>query len=261
MARCFHAAKLCSVSDLQIRSQSQSKPPPAVLIPASSLAQVWLDFDGTISRADVLDALIRKFAVNDSWKIAEQSWQDGAIGSRACLETQFAAVRVPTDEMLPFLDSIDIDPGVFPLLSLLAEHAVPVAILSDGIELFIRRLLERNGIVDIAIRSNSISCSDDRLTLRCPHHVATCESAAAHCKCASTIALGQPGRKSIYVGDGRSDLCPARKSDVVFAKASLAAALDRERKAFLPFDSLEDVAAHLSRAWSREFAIGSARRR
>lgn len=219
-------------------------------IPLPENAQFWVDFDGTITRRDVLDELILQYAADDSWQEVEKLWQAGKIGSLECLTREFDVVRVERGELRKFLQHIPIDPGVTALFSLARENGVPLAILSDGIEQFIRPILARAGVGEVTIRSNAIEHRGTQLKLLCPHNKSTCESRAAHCKCASAALLGEPGRKSIYVGDGRSDLCPARKCDVVFAKGALAKALGTEGRAFIPFDTLNDVVAALSAAWS-----------
>jgi 2,3-diketo-5-methylthio-1-phosphopentane phosphatase len=225
--------------------------PLAARLPQPQDAQVWLDFDGTISQKDVLDELISRYAVNDSWKLIEERWQAGLIGSFECLSGEFALLRVGQPELERFLDDIPVDPGFLGLLQLLQERAVPVAILSDGIDWFIQRILGRLGVSGITIRSNTLKRRGTRLQLACPHVDAACESAAAHCKCASANQLLQPGRKTIYVGDGRSDLCPSRKAGTVFAKAALARSLEREGVGFIPFATLHDVAATLRAAWAQ----------
>ncbi|EQD32500.1 phosphoserine phosphatase [mine drainage metagenome] len=58
-------------------------------VPLPSKAQVWIDFDGTISREDVLDELVSRFASNDSWKLVEERWRTGLIGSAECLRSEF----------------------------------------------------------------------------------------------------------------------------------------------------------------------------
>jgi 2,3-diketo-5-methylthio-1-phosphopentane phosphatase len=225
-------------------------------IPRPASAQVWLDFDGTISKVDVLDKLIERFAANESWKLIEQRWQAGQIGSRECLQQEFALVRVTPAELNLFLSTIGVDPGLSELLQLLSEFNVPVSILSDGIDVFIHEILSRHGVEDLAVRSNTISHRGQRLKLRCPHSSSACESDAAHCKCASAATLGAAGRRNIYVGDGRSDLCPARKADLVFAKAALARSLAGEGIPFVPFVSLSDIAQALSDAWLGQTAVG-----
>lgn len=223
---------------------------PSAPVPPAGAAQVWIDFDGTITRRDVLDDLIQRYAVSDAWKLIEERWQAGIIGSRDCLSQEFDLIRIGKADLVAFLQEVAVDPGLNRLLDTLKTHHVPVAVLSDGIDHFINAVLSRNGITDIPIRSNTLVHRGNRLSLRCPHASDACSCAAAHCKCSSANELLQPGRSTIYIGDGRSDLCPARKANAVFAKGALAQALTREAVPFTPFVTLNDVAETLEAAWS-----------
>jgi 2-hydroxy-3-keto-5-methylthiopentenyl-1-phosphate phosphatase len=218
--------------------------------PAAGEAQVFLDFDGTITQADVLDELIVRYSRDDSWKRVEQEWQAGRIGSRACLAQQFDLLDISRAQLDTFLDQVAIDPGTTTLVNLLRRLEVPVAILSDGIDFFIERILRRHGLDSLTVRANTLVLQDGRWKLRCPWSSGACTVAAAHCKCASDEALRSAGRKIIYVGDGRSDLCPARGADLVFAKNALATCLAAEGVAFQSYHGLADVAAVLSAAWA-----------
>lgn len=217
------------------------------LTPSDS--QVWIDFDGTISKRDVLDELIRQFAKNDSWRLIEERWAAGLIGSYDCLREEFALLRVAAPELTDFVRRIPIDPGFGPLLQLLRTRHVPVAILSDGVERFIRLILAENGLSHIPIYANRIAHRGERLSLRCHLRSGNCESGAAHCKCSTASRLGFPERKNVYIGDGRSDLCPAGKADVVFAKGVLAQELSRRQFPFIPYSTLTEVVARLERTW------------
>ncbi len=226
----------------------------SITIPSALAAEVWIDFDGTITSKDVLDQLIVNWAADEDWRVAETLWQRGEIGSFQCLTRQFDCVRILPDALDRFVAGIPIDPGANALFDLLRAKAVPTAILSDGVEQFIRPILARAGIIDAVVRSNRIEHLGDRLKLLCPHRSDGCTSAAAHCKCSSMAALGSDDRVSIYIGDGRSDLCPARSADVVFAKGTLAKSLAAEGRTFLMFDTLLDVADQLAQAWRSESA-------
>jgi len=219
-------------------------------LPSPEQSQVWLDFDGTITRRDLLDDLILRYSVDDSWKQIERLWQAGEIGSRQCLEGQFALVRISDADLKKFVSEVELDPGLLPLLELLDKFSVPRAIVSDGIDQFIRQTMQRHNI-DIPIRSNAIERTGLEMKLLCPHNSHKCVSAAAHCKCSSMTALGKAQRRSIYVGDGRSDLCPARQSQIVFAKGNLAQSLSIENRPFQRFTTLLDVKDALERQWAR----------
>ncbi len=219
-------------------------------IPPAERCQVWVDFDGTITAVDVLDELIRRHAVDDSWRAVEADWQAGRIGSRECLSRQLAAVRATDAELSAMLADVPLDPGVGRLFAVLDRAGVPAAVLSDGVDRFIAALLGRAGLSHVPVRSNAIVRRGTGMDLLCPFGSADCRSAAAHCKCASAAALAAPGRdRHVYVGDGRSDLCPARRVDVVFAKGVLATALAAEEIAFVRFDTLHDVASTLAERW------------
>jgi len=225
------------------------KRPEKVVIPRAESAQVWIDFDGTITQKDVLDALIDRFAVDESWKEIEQEWNRGEIGSYECLRRQFSLLRISQGELEQFLQTIPVDPGWPMLKGLLENNEVPFGILSDGVETFIQSILRLEG-EEIAVRSNAIRHDGNKIALLCPHFVVTCMSRAAHCKCASANALRVEDRWTIYIGDGRSDLCAARKADVVFAKSVLARELSREGVRYFGFQNLSDVATTLARAWT-----------
>jgi 2-hydroxy-3-keto-5-methylthiopentenyl-1-phosphate phosphatase len=228
-----------------------SKPSDSVArpVPPAAQSQFWIDFDGTISSQDVLDELISRYAVDDSWKLLERRWQDGDIGSRDCLIGQFDLVRITPPELDALLNRMVLDPGAVTLFRLLDLHRVPVVILSDCVDFFIRRILRRYGFSHLEVRSNTAVFADGGLRLYCPHENSACTFGAAHCKCASMDALGQPDRRSIYVGDGRSDLCASRKADLVFAKSVLTRLLDAEKIPYRAYTTLHDVAATLSAAW------------
>ena len=217
-------------------------------------SNVWIDFDGTISRQDVLDELINRFATNESWKLVEQRWQAGLIGSRECLSQELGLIEVGPRELEGFLDQIQLDPGIYDLLALLKQMKVPVTILSDGIDRFIRRILARHGLKHIPLRANRVVHRRSALRLACPFSADQCQSAAAHCKCSSIQALQTLKSQSIYIGDGRSDLCPARTAAVVFAKGALAKALAKEHIAYYPYVTLKDVAAALQSVWQPKVA-------
>ena len=221
----------------------------AIGLPSSGRCQLWIDFDGTLTQQDVLDELISRYAIDDSWRVIEQRWQRGEVGSRQCLTEQLDLVRISPAELDALLAGITLDPGAVALIEAMESRGVPVVVLSDCVELFIRLILERHGLGRLSVRSNTAVFHNHRLKLQCPHENARCTFGAAHCKCASMDVLGQGGRRSIYVGDGRSDLCASMKADVVFAKGVLAQCLDKESLPYVRYSTLHDVTHYLAAAW------------
>ena len=223
--------------------------------PRIDATQVYFDFDGTISTGDLLDELIVRYSADDSWKVVEEEWQAGLIGSRECLSREFALLRISQQELDEFLSQVTIDPGMTPLAQMLTKLKVPTAILSDGIDTFIHSVLDRHGLGTIPVRANRLVRHDQRWELLCPWASTECSADAAHCKCSSAKALRMPNRKIIYIGDGRSDLCPAREAAIVFAKGVLARCLAAEQIPFIPYTSLDDVMGVMRAAWAIDSPI------
>ncbi len=101
---------------------------------------VFLDFDGTISRVDVVDAILDRYADRD-WLRVEQDWKAGRIGSRTCLAEQIALVRAARADMDGLLATIQIDPGFVPLLKACDAAGIRAHIVSDGFDYCIARIL------------------------------------------------------------------------------------------------------------------------
>jgi 2,3-diketo-5-methylthio-1-phosphopentane phosphatase len=220
-------------------------------IPPTTIAEVWLDFDGTLTDQDVVDSLVRKYSKSDEWRRLEDAWQAGRIGSRACLSGQFDLIRVGDEELDRFLGSVSLDPGASRLLFLLRRYGVPATILSDGIDWFIDRILRAHDLEPPPVRSNTLVRAGESWRLVCPHFSSDCSAGAAHCKCTSMERLEGRGRRRIYIGDGRSDLCAARNAHFRFAKAKLAAHLEEEALEFVPYTTLHDICRVLETAWSQ----------
>ena len=75
-----------------------------------SHCRVFFDFDNTITHFDVLDDIIKRFAVNKGWKEWEEAWEKGRIGSRRCLKEQMSLVAIGRKELLKYLSGVRIDP-------------------------------------------------------------------------------------------------------------------------------------------------------
>src|SRR5438105_12900200 len=87
-------------------------------------AIVFLDFDGTISRADVVDAMLERYA-RPEWLRVEEEWRAGRIGSRECLRRQMALVRAAPSDIDALIDAIGIDEGLAALLEVCATAGIP----------------------------------------------------------------------------------------------------------------------------------------
>ena len=206
--------------------------------------EIYFDFDNTITEFDVVDDLIQRFSINDDWKQAEEAWESGVIGSRECLERQFSQVRISAAALEAYLRTIPVDPAFRPIVDLLHEKKIEPAILSDSFVSLIAPILAHNGIPALRTFANEMRLEGDRPLITFPFFHSIC-SRSGNCKCSHLLRRPRPdGRKKIYVGDGRSDICPAGVCEILFAKGSLLKHYAPIRKDCIPFQSLGVVHAH-----------------
>lgn len=215
---------------------------------------LFLDFDGTIAKRDVIDAILEQYA-DARWQIPEIEWRAGRIGSRACLSEQMSLVRATRKELDALLDSIKLDEGFDVLLQTCAMHQIPAAIISDGFDYCIRRILARTTTA-FTLRGRGMRICASELEqkgerqwqLGFPFFHQGCAHGCATCKPAVMSLLNNANAPTIFVGDGLSDCYAAASADMVFAKDSLAEYCGEQQITYIPFESLTDVAASLEAA-------------
>src|SRR2546423_13884071 len=102
---------------------------------------VFLDFDGTITRRDVVDAILETYA-DERWMEIEKQWRAGRIGSRDCLRAQMALVRATREQLDALVDSVEVDLGLAPLLETCARRHLAVNVVRDRFDYCIPRVLQ-----------------------------------------------------------------------------------------------------------------------
>jgi len=198
---------------------------------------VFVDFDGTIAPVDTTDLLLTRFA-DPHWRVIEDEWRAGRIGSRECMVRQIDLVRALEAEMDAFIDEIDIDPAFPDFVRLCAEQGHEITVVSDGLDRTIAAVLRRAGLA-IPYRANHLEyMGEGRWRLRFPYAKGDCRVLAGHCKCGSLEA--HPRLPRIVVGDGRSDFCMAKQADLVLAKGLLE---EHCRQNGLPHQPFKDFTA------------------
>ena len=208
--------------------------------PTRERFRIYIDFDNTISLGDVLDGVIAKFAVGDRWQELEADWDAGRIGARECLDGQLRSIRCSWSELSRHLDTVQLDPGFNQLLTLADRFGVELTIVSDNFDLILGHVLRQNGLNSVAYFANHLEVDHDQYLPAFPFSNPGCPT-CAHCKKTHFLPRGDDPRAVVYIGDGRSDLCPARHADLVFAKSSLLRQLRLEGRSCYAFSSLSEV--------------------
>ncbi len=204
---------------------------------------VAIDFDGTVTDVDVIDEILRSFA-KPEWRSVEELWEQGIIGSRQCLEMQMAMVEQPLHRLLRFVDGFSIDRSFSSFVRLLQKRKIPFAIVSDGFQVFIERLMKNAGLKDVPVLANVLTEEREKLKLLFPYSDPDCMS--ANCKCAAIAELSK-GRALVAIGDGRSDFCLAGKAAHVYAKKKLTAYCREREIPHTTFDRFSEIQNDLQR--------------
>ncbi len=205
---------------------------------ASKLA-VLTDFDGTITRTDVGEAILEEFAPATWWDI-EQLHRAREIGTRETMARQFALVRAREEDLLRFVDrTAVIDETFRGFVAFCSSRGFVLEIVSEGLDFYVRYLMRKWGI-EIPVRTNRAIFEEGHVRIEYPWADATC-TLCGTCKLLRLFQLRAQGYRTAYVGDGHSDLCPAVEADLVFAKAELAELCRTEEIDFVPFNHFSDV--------------------
>lgn len=201
---------------------------------------VFVDFDGTISTADVGVHLLERLGAPE-WHAIEAEYESGEIGSRVCLLDEWDLLPSDRDLLTSVAAEIPLDPDTEALLAYLVEGGAEVSVVSDGFGFY---ATERLAHLGIPVLTNVVDWSSGRLEF--PHEDRCCAcSSCGTCKQAPIKDARHRGRTTVLVGDGTSDRKAALLADVVFAKGALARWCSLNGVDHLPFETLADVQAVL----------------
>jgi 2,3-diketo-5-methylthio-1-phosphopentane phosphatase len=203
---------------------------------------VFLDFDGTISTADVGVHLLERLAPR-SWHEVEAEYDAGLIGSRVCLLDEWDLLPADRELLGAVAAEVPLDPGLDPLVAGLRAAGAEVSVVSDGFGFYARDACAHLGI---PVLTNAVDWEAGRLEFPFEDRCCACSSCGT-CKQAPIKDAKHRGRTTVLVGDGTSDRKAALLADVVFAKGSLAGWLGPAGVPFRPFATLADVGRALLR--------------
>jgi 2-hydroxy-3-keto-5-methylthiopentenyl-1-phosphate phosphatase len=193
-----------------------------------------LDWDGTVTERDTLEAVIDRFGDIATYR------RTGALMGRSlshddAVARSIATVRAPLCEVVSWLvATVRVRPGFHEL----AERHRPL-VVSSGFHELIDPVLARER-VDVQVLANHVDARCDGWRIRF-RESAPCRDCGEPCKRAAL-----PAGEVAYVGDGYSDRCAALAATRVFATGGLARYLQERAIAYEPFDDLRDVLRALS---------------
>jgi 2,3-diketo-5-methylthio-1-phosphopentane phosphatase len=207
---------------------------------------VFCDFDGTISLRDVGYSVFHHFSNGKNEELLPD-WFSGKMTTRDCLIAEAEMVNASSEELYDFVDKIDIDPTFPGFVDLCDSNQVPLSILSDGLDFYIKHLLGKNKLSHLKFVTNKAILEDNKIRIEFPHDNVECKSCGI-CKgeVIQNFRKNQNGEyKIIFIGDGYSDACAAKEADILFAKKDLVDYCNKNNIDYLSYDNFCDVQSHL----------------
>ena len=204
-----------------------------------------VDFDGTITEQDLLDAIALAFGDEEVYREVDEGLDDHTLTLNEVLRREFEPVRAPLEDVQRWvLANVRVRPGFHEVVELARERGWRMVIVSSGFRELIEPVLEREGLSRLEILSNTVD--PDPAGWKVRFRVSeTCEVCGQPCKRSTAAALAD-GTELVYVGDGYSDRCAAELADLVFARRGLASYLEERGVPFERFDDFHSVARRLA---------------
>ena len=206
-------------------------------------ALVQCDFDGTITEEDISFLLLDAFAQGD-WRQLLQQYKEHRISVGEFNTRAFAMVKADKHRLLEALQGgVKVRAGFHELVTYCLEKGLRLVIVSNGLDFYIRAVLEDLGLGDIEVYAARASFHPEGMKVR---YVGPdgkrLEDGFKEAYVESFLRLGY---RVIYIGNGDSDVAPAKYAHHVFATGDLLAYSKENNLNCKPFKDFRDVVKDL----------------
>jgi len=205
---------------------------------------VLSDFDGVISRQNVLEALYQEYSTVD-WEHYVDLWSREELSAVEEIPACLGGVTAPRIELENFVSGLEIDAGFADLVQFCNSRGHFLAITSDGLKWYIKLLLKKNNINEIPVFANEIQFQRKGLTFSFPWYDPSTPLNGTS-KAKITKIIQDSGYTVLFIGDGLSDKEAAKVADMVFAKKYLYEVMLAEGKSPNKFEDFHQIIRMLS---------------
>ena len=204
---------------------------------------IQCDFDGTITEKDISYLILDTFA-NGDWKKLVADYRENKISVDYFNKQAFAMVKASKETLTKFVrEKAKLRPGFKELIDYCHERDFRLIIVSNGLDFYIDVILNDAGIRNIEVFAAQ--------TKFCPEGIKVQyigpdgNQANDGLKEIYTKLFLAEGYRLICLGNGVSDIYPARLAHHVFARDDLLLHCTKENIACTPFNDLNDVVEDL----------------
>jgi len=211
--------------------------------------QLFVDFDGTVTTQDVGNSIFSRYmrsdlSGNESHEALIRDWKAGYLSSEECLTRECALAVVTEPELKKNLDTYELTAGFIETAGFCSSHDIPLTILSDGMDYYIRHILDRHGCGDIPFFSNRMWFENGGLACDFPYLDRGC-GRCGNCKRHHIERLRRDGDHVVFAGDGYSDRFAIKSADRIFARRDLAGYCRKAGIDCYPFEDFFDILVYL----------------
>ena len=201
---------------------------------------VQCDFDGTVTEQDISFLILDSFA-GGNWRQLFKDYEDGKISVGHFNTEAFSTVKADKKTLLELVRrKAKTRPGLQELVAACRRKGYRFVIVSNGLRFYIEDILGRLGMVDLEIFAAETQFHPEGLKVQYIGPDGKYLDNDFKIAYAKTF-LAQDYR-IIYVGNGSSDLAPARKSQHIFATETLLKRCQEANLSCTPFSDLRQVA-------------------
>ena len=200
---------------------------------------IQCDFDGTVTEDDISFMLLDTFAKGD-WRAINKQYSDGIITVGEFNERAFGLVRAGKKVMLNYLnDKVKIRPGFQKFVEICQEKGIRLVIVSNGLDFYIKKVLEDMGLLNLEYHAAETRFHANVLKVR---YIGPDNSVVdSGYKEKYLNHFLSEGYYVVYIGNGTSDLLPARGAHQIFATESLLEHCQSSGVTCIPFNSFLEI--------------------
>ena len=204
---------------------------------------VQCDFDGTVTEEDASFFLLDAFAQGD-WRRLLREYKEHRISVGEFNTKAFAMVKTDKPTLLEALEGkVKVRAGIHELVNYCLRKGFKLVIVSNGLDFYIEAILKDLGLSNIEVHAAQSFFHPEGMKV----HYAGPDGKRiedgfkeAHIKSFLKLGYGV-----IYIGNGASDVAPAKYAQYVFATGELLAYCRENNLNCKPFENLIDVVRDL----------------
>jgi 2-hydroxy-3-keto-5-methylthiopentenyl-1-phosphate phosphatase len=204
---------------------------------------VQCDFDGTITHQDAGFLILDAFASGD-WRQLLTEYREGKIAVGHFTTQSFGMIKADRQTLLDFIKGkVEVRAGFSELLDYCRRKGFQFVIVSNGLDFYIESILRDIGVEHVEVFAARTEFHPGGVEVK--YIGPEGNQLQSDFKETYTRLFVKEGYRVIYVGDGISDLPPAKQAHHVFATGELPTYCKEINISCMPFNNMDDIIKEL----------------